>query len=160
MALTNVVLVLLMAQARIFMTMSRDGLLPALFAGIHPRFRTPHITTLMTGGAVALMAAAFPIGLLGELVSLGTLFIFIVVCVGVAALRRSAPHLERPFRTPGAPFVPLLGALVCLYLMIGLPAGTWLRFAAWQGLGLILYFSYGRRRAALQRETPSVSVGF
>jgi APA family basic amino acid/polyamine antiporter len=120
-----------------------------VFARIHPRFRTPHVTTILTGVAVAVMAAAFPIGVLGELVSLGTLFIFVVVCVGVAVLRRSAPGLERPFRIPGGLFVPLLGALACLYLMIGLPLVTWVRFAVWQALGLVTYFAYGRRRSVL-----------
>jgi APA family basic amino acid/polyamine antiporter len=143
-ALSSVILVLLLAQPRILLTMGRDGLLSPLFARVHPRHRTPHVTTLLTGVAVAAMAGLFPIGPLSELVSLATLFIFAIVCVGIPVLRRRSPQLERPFRMPGVPWLPLLGAAFCVYLMLGLPLAAWIRLAVWMTLGLAIYFGYGR----------------
>jgi basic amino acid/polyamine antiporter, APA family len=149
--LSSVILVMLMAQPRIFYTMSHDGLLPPVFAKIHPKFRTPHITTIMTGLVVAVASGLFPIGILGELVSIGTLLAFVLVCAGVLVLRRTNPDVERPFRTPGMPFVPILGVLSCLYLMAGLPWPTWERLLIWLAIGLAIYFLYGRANAERTR---------
>jgi basic amino acid/polyamine antiporter, APA family len=147
--LTSVILVLLLGQPRIFYTMSKDGLLPPLFAKIHKRFGTPHKTTIITGAVVAAVAAIAPIGILGELVSIGTLSAFIVVCAGVLVLRYRRPDLPRPFRTPGVPVVPILGIVFCLYLMAGLPLDTWLRLAIWLVIGLAIYFGYGIKHSVL-----------
>ena len=122
--------------------MSRDGLLPPLFGRVHPRFKTPHITTALTGGVVALVAGLFPIATLTQLTSMGTLLAFAMVSVGVWTLRRSDPDLERPFRTPGMPWVPMLGALICVTQMIGLPLATWIRLIVWLALGLAIYFGH------------------
>ena len=145
--LTSVVLVLLMGQPRIFFSMSRDGLLPAVFSRTHPRFRTPYITTIVTGAVVAVVAALAPISILGELVSIGTLSAFIIVCLGVWMLRSVHPEIDRPFKTPLVPLVPILGALACLYLMVGLPFDTWLRLVVWMAIGFVIYFGYGRRHS-------------
>lgn len=150
--LTSVMLVMLMAQPRIFFTMSRDGLLPPVFSRLHPRFRTPHIGTILTGATCAFLAGALPINILGELVSIGTLLAFVIVCGGVWYLRVKEPERERPFRVPLVPLVPFLGMAVCLAMMIGLPGETWVRLAAWLGIGLVLYFFYGRRHSVLRRE--------
>jgi APA family basic amino acid/polyamine antiporter len=150
--LFSVVLVNLLAQPRIFYSMSRDGLLPPVFSRIHPRFRTPHVTTLITGIAVAIAAGVFPLGVLSQLVSMGTLLAFGLVCVGVLILRRTDPDRVRPFRTPGMPWVPIVGALICVYLMIGLPRATWERLVIWLVIGLMIYFGYGRRGADRVRE--------
>ena len=148
--LSTVVLVGMLAQTRIFFTMANDGLLPPWVGRIHPRLRTPHLTTLVTGIAVAVMAAITPIAVLGELVSMGTLLIFVIVCAGIPILRRTRPDLPRPFRTPASPVVPLLGVATCAYLMSGLPPDTWLRLILWMGAGLVIYAAYGRRHSRVR----------
>jgi len=148
--LSSVVLVGMLAQSRIFYTMANDGLLPPWVARIHPRFRTPHITTIVTGVLIAVLAAVTPIVVLGELVSMGTLLIFVIVCAGIVILRRTRPDLPRPFRTPWSPVVPLLGVATCAYLMSGLPGDTWVRLLVWMGAGLVIYALYGRRHSKAQ----------
>jgi len=152
--LSSVILVNMLAQSRIFYSMSRDGLLPPLFARLHPRYRTPHVTTTITGVIVAVASGLFPIGVLGQLVSMGTLLAFAIVCAGVLILRKTAPNTPRPFKTPGMPWVPVVGTLICLYLMSGLPLPTWIRLFVWLAVGLIIYFTYGRFRADTVRRRP------
>jgi APA family basic amino acid/polyamine antiporter len=131
------------------MSMAQDGLLPAWAGRIHPRFRTPHLTTLVTGVIVALAAGFTPIGVLGNLVSIGTLFAFVIVSLGILVLRRTQPHLPRPFRTPWVPFVPIASAVVSLGLMLSLPASTWERLTIWMVIGVGIYFAYGRARSKI-----------
>jgi APA family basic amino acid/polyamine antiporter len=149
--LASVVLVMLMGQPRIFYSMSRDGLLPPVFSKVHPRFRTPYVTTILTGCVAALVAGFFPIGLLGELVSIGTLLAFVIVCAGTWYLRVKEPNRERPFKTPLVPLVPILGILTCGFMMYFLPLDTWLRLIVWMLLGIVIYFAYGRSHSLLQR---------
>ncbi|WP_434111737.1 amino acid permease [Paraburkholderia caffeinilytica] len=148
--LTTVILVLLYGQSRIFFTMSQDGLLPHLFARVHPRLQTPHLSQMMIGTIVAIVAAFTPINVLGEMVSIGTLFAFILVCGAVIYLRRSDASATRPFRAPGVPVIPILGILFCLLLMAGLPLVTWLRLFVWLIIGLIIYGIYGRNHSRLR----------
>jgi len=142
--LFSTMLVTLLAQTRIFYSMSRDGLLPPIFSAVHPRFRTPHLSTIVTGTIVALVAGLTPIGVLGQLVSIGTLLAFVLVSIGVVLLRRTAPDAPRPFRTPAVPFVPIAGAVICLAQMVGLPLATWERLVVWLVAGLAIYALYGR----------------
>jgi basic amino acid/polyamine antiporter, APA family len=152
--ITSVLLVLLFGQTRIFMAMSRDGLLPRAFSRIHPRFRTPYIPTILTGLAVGCLAANMDIGQAAELTNIGTLAAFVMVCAGVIMLRRLEPDRVRPFRTPWVPALPIAGMLACALLMISLPIVTWLRFIAWMGLGLVIYMIYGVKAAAHDRLPP------
>jgi APA family basic amino acid/polyamine antiporter len=149
--LSSVILVMIMAQPRIFYAMARDGLLPKVFKRIHPKFRTPHITTIVTGIAVAITAGIFPIGDLGHMVSIGTLLAFVIVSLGVLVLRYRSPEIDRPFRTPGMPVVPILGAVSCFYLMASLPLITWVRLLIWLAIGLAIYFFFGANNAARAR---------
>jgi APA family basic amino acid/polyamine antiporter len=153
--LFSTMLVTLLGQTRIFLSMSRDGLLPELFGRVHPKFRTPHLSTMFTGTIVAVVAGLTPIDKLGALVSIGTLLAFVLVCIGLILLRRTAPDLHRPFRTPAVPLVPILGALICLVQMASLPIATWIRLFIWLAIGFAIYFGYSRRGAAAVRSRLS-----
>lgn len=153
--MTSVLLVFQLGQPRIFMSMARDGLLPNYFARIHPKFRTPHITTIWTGIFVGGVAMFTDMNSLADLTSIGTLFAFVLVCIGVCTLRRSAPERERPFRVPLVPFVPITGVLLCFALMLSLPLMTWARFVGWLIIGLVIYFLYGIHHSRLRREDQS-----
>ncbi len=148
--LTSVMVVMMLGQPRIFYSMANDGLLPGWARKIHPKFRTPHITTIMTGIAVSLAAGFVRINILGELVSIGTLMAFVIVSVGIIFLRYQQPKLERPFRVPFVPVVPALSALVSLGLMASLPGATWLRLIVWMAIGMLIYFGYGFRHSFLR----------
>jgi APA family basic amino acid/polyamine antiporter len=147
--LTTVTLILMMGQSRVFFAMSRDRLLPPVFSHVSRRFRTPYRTTILTGIAVAVIAFLVDLTTLAELVNIGTLFAFIVVAAGVVVLRRTRPDLERAYRTPLVPLVPILAVLSALWLMLNLPAETWVRFFIWMAVGLVVYFAYSRRHSRL-----------
>ena len=149
-AMTSVLLVFQLGQARIFMSMARDGLLPPWAAKVHPKFKTPHVTTIVTGIVVALGAAFAPIGVILELTNIGTLFAFVLVALGIIVLRRTDPDRPRPFRTPWVPVLPLVSVAFCLYLMLNLPALTWLRFGLWMLIGVTIYFMYGIRHSRVR----------
>jgi len=150
--LSSVMVVMMMAQPRIFYSMANDGLLPPFAKKIHPKFRTPHVTSIITGVVVAIAAGFTPIGALGELVSIGTLMAFVIVSVGIIFLRKQRPDLERPFRTPLVPAVPILSALVSFGLMAALPLDTWIRLIIWMAIGMVIYFGYGYRHSKLRAQ--------
>jgi APA family basic amino acid/polyamine antiporter len=156
-SMTAVLLVFQLGQPRIFFAMSRDGLLPKYFARVHPRYQTPHVTTIWTGVVVAAVAAIANINEIVELTNIGTLFAFVLVCIGIVILRKTDPDRPRVFRTPLVPLVPLLGIAMCAYLMLGLPTVTWIRFGVWLLVGMALYFTYGFRnsRLRLRQQSPS-----
>jgi APA family basic amino acid/polyamine antiporter len=148
--ITSVLLVMMLSQPRIFLAMARDGLLPTGFFGaIHERFRTPWKSTILTGFCVAAMGAFLPLRILAELVNIGTLLAFVIVCAAVLIMRRTHPHVHRPFRAPFGSIVPVLGILCCLLLMFSLPAENWLRLFIWLVVGLVIYFAYGRHHSRL-----------
>jgi APA family basic amino acid/polyamine antiporter len=148
--LTSVIITMIIPQARIWLTMSHDGLLPKVFGAIHPKFRTPHISTLITGVSAAVLGGCLPIGILGELVSIGTLIAFIVVCIGVLVLRYTRPDLKRPFRVKWIWFVSVMGVLFCAAMAASLPSGTWLRLILWSVLGILIYLFYGYKNSRLR----------
>jgi APA family basic amino acid/polyamine antiporter len=150
--LGSVILVMLLGQSRVFYSMSRDGLLGRWAGQVHPRFRTPYLSTIFTGVAVGIATGMLPLQLLGQLVNIGTLLAFVLVCAGVWILRNTRPDLERPFRTPLVPLVPILGILCCVGLMLTLPGDTWLRLLVWLVIGFMIYFGYSRHHSVLQRE--------
>jgi APA family basic amino acid/polyamine antiporter len=147
-------LVMLLGQSRVFFSMSRDGLLPEWAGAVHPKFRTPWISSITVGLFVAIFASLVPIGILGELVSIGTLLAFVIVCAGVWILRVRRPELHRPFKTPLVPLVPILGIVISLALMASLPGDTWLRLIIWLAIGMVIYFTYGRKHSRVQRTVP------
>jgi APA family basic amino acid/polyamine antiporter len=147
---TAVLLVFQLGQPRIFFSMARDGLLPQSFAKVHPRFRTPYVTTILTGLAVGVCSMFTDIQEMVDLTNIGTLFAFILVCIGIMILRWKEPDRPRPFRTPFVPFVPILGIIACLYLVWGLPDVTKWRFVIWLAIGLVIYFAYGIRKSAIR----------
>ncbi|HEX8417772.1 MAG TPA: amino acid permease, partial [Methylobacterium sp.] len=157
--LTTAALAALYGQARVSYAMARDGLLPAMFARVHPRFRTPATSQAAIGAVTAFAAALVPIEILGELVSIGTLLAFVMVCVAVLVLRRTQPARPRPFRVAGRRLVPVLGILCCLGLMAGLPADTWTRLALWLGLGVAIYLAYGRMQAPTRPLSDAAARG-
>src|SRR5437588_723775 len=152
--ITSVLLVMMLSQPRVMLALARDGLVPRGFFGdIHPRFRTPWKSTILTGLFVASMAGFIPLSILAEMTSIGTLFAFVIVCGAVIVMRRTNPNANRPFRAPFVPLVPILGILTCLLLMFSLPAENWYRLIIWLGVGLVIYFGYGRRHSVMARHT-------
>jgi APA family basic amino acid/polyamine antiporter len=157
--LSSVMVVMMLGQPRIFYSMAHDGLLPAWAKKIHPRFRTPHITTIVTGVGVALAAGFTKISILGELVSVGTLLAFVIVSLGIIFLRKNRPDVIAPFRTPFVPLVPILSALVSLALMASLPLPTWERLIIWMAIGVAIYFGYGRSHSELKKRLAAGAKG-
>lgn len=154
---TSVILVMLMGQSRVFYTMSKDGLLPKFFGSIHSKYRTPYKTNLFFMVFVSLFAGFVPVTELGHMVSIGTLFAFSLVCIGVMILRKTDPDRERPFRTPLVPLVPILGIIVCVYLMYSLPLEAWIRLAIWMALGVAIYLFYGKKNSVLRKRNEGLN---
>jgi basic amino acid/polyamine antiporter, APA family len=156
--LASTVLVMMMGQTRVAFSMARDGLLPSALGRVHPKYSTPYVVTIVVGAIGCLLAAFFPVGLLAELVNIGTLLAFVIVSAGVWVLRVRSPELPRPFRTPFVPVVPALGILFCFGLMLTLPGNTWIRFVVWSILGLAMYFGYGRVHSRAGAAAAAASV--
>jgi len=152
--LTSVVLVMMMAQSRIFLAMSRDGLLPAIFSKVHPKFHTPWFSSLFVMAMVGACAAFAPLSMMGQLTSIGTLLAFAIVCASVIVLRKTQPDFHRPFRTPLVPFIPIAGILICLLLMFSLGIATWARLVVWICIGLAVYFLYSKKHSHLAKLDP------
>ena len=148
--LSSVILVMLLGQPRIFFTMSKDGLLPSVFSKVHPKFKTPYVSTIITGSVAMIIAGILPIRILGELVSIGTLLAFIIVCLSVLLLRKTRPDIKRPFRTPWVPVVPILGAVICFLQMAALPLDTWLRLIIWMVVGFTIYVLYSVKHSKVR----------
>ena len=148
---TSVILVDLLGQSRVFFSMSKDGLLPKVFSDVHPRFRTPWKSNIVLCGFIALFASFVPIRVVGEMTSIGTLLAFVMVCAGVLILRKQQPNVHRPFKTPFVPLVPILGILVCFAMMTFLPGDTWLRLLIWLAIGLVIYFTYGKKNSVIRK---------
>jgi basic amino acid/polyamine antiporter, APA family len=153
--LSSTIVVMLLGQSRVFFSMSRDGLLPKLFSVVHSRFRTPYISSITVGLFVGILAAALPVSLLGEMVSIGTLLAFVIVCAGVWIIRRRNPDIQRPFATPLVPLVPILGILISLLMMVSLTQATWIRLVVWLAIGQVIYFTYSRRHSRVQQRAGS-----
>jgi len=150
--ITSVLLVMMLSQPRVWLAMARDGLVsPSFFGAVHDKYRTPWKSTILTGVLVAIAGSLLPLRILADLTNIGTLFAFVVVCASVLIMRRAYPDAERPFRVPFSPVTPILGILICLLLMFSLPAENWWRLFAWLGLGMVIYFSYGRHHSVLAR---------
>jgi APA family basic amino acid/polyamine antiporter len=147
--ITSVLLVMMLGQPRILLAMSRDGLLPKTFAAVHPKFHTPYKGSIITGIFVGTLASFLPLRILAELVNIGTLLAFVMVCGAVLAMRKISPNAERPFKAPWFPFVPIMGILICLLLMFSLPAENWLRLIVWLLIGFLIYFGYGKKHSVL-----------
>ena len=149
---TSVILVMLMGQSRVFFSMSRDGLLPAFFSDVHSKFKTPYKSNLLFMVFVGLFAGFVPARVVGEMVSIGTLLAFVLVCIGVWVMRVKMPHIKREFKTPLVPLVPILGVIICLGMMLFLPLDTWLRLIAWMALGIVIYFTYSKKNSFLRKQ--------
>jgi APA family basic amino acid/polyamine antiporter len=153
---SSVIMVLLLGQSRVFYSMSRDGLLPKIFSDLHPKFQTPYKSNLLFAVLVSVFAALVPVSIVGEMTSIGTLFAFVLVCVGVLILRKTQPNAPRSFRTPLVPLVPILGILVCLFLMYSLPGETWVRLIVWMGIGIVIYFGYSKHHSKLRKSNDAL----
>lgn len=153
----SVILVLLLGQSRVFFSMSRDGLIPKVFSDIHPKYQTPFKSNMLFALFVSLFAAFVPGSVVGEMTSIGTLFAFILVCIGVIVMRKKMPNAPRAFRTPLVPLVPILGILTCLFMMVFLPLDTWIRLLVWLVLGLVIYFGYSKNRSHITGAAPDTS---
>jgi APA family basic amino acid/polyamine antiporter len=152
---TSVILVDLLGQSRVFYSMSKDGLLPKVFSELHPKFNTPYKSNIVLCIFISFFAGLVPISVVGEMTSIGTLLAFVMVCLGILILRKKEPNLERPFKTPFVPVVPILGIITCVVMMVSLPFDTWLRLFIWLAIGFIIYFFYGKKRSKLRNETKS-----